>query len=229
MLGTAHILMIRHLLYKALPHRRGEGGTGYATPAQARQEFRRQLRFVRRNPALIGLLFADQGFRQPQDDLALLPRAFRRRLYGRRPSAQAQAKWQRQERASRNPGSPLPQNPQRPASLLRAADPHLPISRHCRLRRNHKGSPRRALAGRLRCRQYPHAASPPAGNGTKAAVTKGSNAASVAPSATDHPTFLQHYEQRVAYHQDHHRSRDAAACNPSFRSKPVRPRARRPR
>jgi hypothetical protein len=54
MLGTAHILMIRHGLYASLPHRRGEGGTG--TMTDPRQELRRQLRFVRRNLELIANL-----------------------------------------------------------------------------------------------------------------------------------------------------------------------------
>jgi hypothetical protein len=54
MLGTVHILMIRHGLYASLPHRRGEGGTGTATGR--RQELRRQLRFVRRNLELIANL-----------------------------------------------------------------------------------------------------------------------------------------------------------------------------
>ena len=54
MLGTAHILMIRHGFYRSLPHRRGEGG-------DPRQELRRQLRVVRRNPHLIATLFLHQA------------------------------------------------------------------------------------------------------------------------------------------------------------------------
>jgi hypothetical protein len=46
MLGTVHNLMIRHLIYKALPHREGEGGPGHVT--SPRQEFRRQLRVARK-------------------------------------------------------------------------------------------------------------------------------------------------------------------------------------
>jgi hypothetical protein len=63
MLGTAHILMIRHGFYRSLPHRRGEGD-------DPRQEFRRQLRVVHRNPNLIAALFLHQtGLLQITDDL----------------------------------------------------------------------------------------------------------------------------------------------------------------
>jgi hypothetical protein len=55
MLGTAHILMIRHGLYRNLPHREGGGGSGNVT--DRKQELRRQLRVVRRNPHLIASLF----------------------------------------------------------------------------------------------------------------------------------------------------------------------------
>jgi hypothetical protein len=50
MLGTAHILMIWHGLYRSLPHREGGGGTGNVT--DRKQELRRQFRFVRRNTEL---------------------------------------------------------------------------------------------------------------------------------------------------------------------------------
>src|ERR1700679_3151197 len=67
MLGTAHILMIRHGFYRSLPHRRGEGGTG--TLADQKQELRRQLRVVRRNPNLIATLFLHQaGLQQGGDE-----------------------------------------------------------------------------------------------------------------------------------------------------------------
>jgi hypothetical protein len=67
MLGTAHILMIRHGLYASLPHRRGEGGTGTVT--DPKQELRRQLRIVRRNPNLTAALFLLQtGLLQIGDD-----------------------------------------------------------------------------------------------------------------------------------------------------------------
>jgi hypothetical protein len=70
MLGTAHILMIRHGLYRSLPHREGGGGTGNVT--DRKQELRRQLRFVRRNPHLIAALFLLQaGLLQIGDDLDL--------------------------------------------------------------------------------------------------------------------------------------------------------------
>jgi hypothetical protein len=46
--------MIRLGLYRSLPHREGGGGTGNVT--DAKQELRRQLRFVRRNTELIGNL-----------------------------------------------------------------------------------------------------------------------------------------------------------------------------
>src|ERR1700744_1512711 len=55
MLGTAHILMIRHGFYRSLPHREGGGGTGNVT--DRKQELRRQLRVVRRIPHLIAALF----------------------------------------------------------------------------------------------------------------------------------------------------------------------------
>jgi hypothetical protein len=46
--------MIRHGLYRSLPHREGGGGTGNVT--DRKQELRRQFRFVRRNTELIGNL-----------------------------------------------------------------------------------------------------------------------------------------------------------------------------
>ena len=45
MLRTPHILYIRLLLYRALPHRRGEGDTGHIT--NPHHELRRQLRCIR--------------------------------------------------------------------------------------------------------------------------------------------------------------------------------------
>src|ERR1700761_2591903 len=54
MLGTSHILMIRHGFYRSLPHREGGGGGGNVT--DRKQELRRQLRFVRRNLELIANL-----------------------------------------------------------------------------------------------------------------------------------------------------------------------------
>src|ERR1700751_1644827 len=53
MLGTAHIAMIRLMLYRALPHREGGGGPGNVT--QPRAELRRQLRAIR-NVHLLGHL-----------------------------------------------------------------------------------------------------------------------------------------------------------------------------
>jgi hypothetical protein len=53
MLGTVHNLMIRHILYKGLPHREGGGGAGHVT--SPKQEFRRQLR-VARKVDVFGLL-----------------------------------------------------------------------------------------------------------------------------------------------------------------------------
>src|ERR1700761_6314545 len=55
MLGTAHILMIRHGFYRSLPHR--EGGRGRGNVTDPKQELRSQFRFVRRNPALIATLY----------------------------------------------------------------------------------------------------------------------------------------------------------------------------
>ena len=51
MLRTPHILYIRLLLYRALPHRRGEGDTGHIT--NPRHELRRQLRCIR-NADMLG-------------------------------------------------------------------------------------------------------------------------------------------------------------------------------
>ena len=45
MLGRPHILMIRLMLYRALPHRRGEGGAGNVT--SPKRELERQLRSLR--------------------------------------------------------------------------------------------------------------------------------------------------------------------------------------
>ena len=60
--------MIRHGLYASLPHREGGGGAG--TVASRKQELRRQLRVVRRNPNLIATLFLLQtGLLQIHDDL----------------------------------------------------------------------------------------------------------------------------------------------------------------
>jgi hypothetical protein len=68
MLGTAHILMIRHGLYRSLPHREGGGGVGNVT--DRKQELRRQLRVVQRNPYLIATLFLlKTGLLQTDDDL----------------------------------------------------------------------------------------------------------------------------------------------------------------
>ena len=68
MLGTVHILMIRHGFYRSLPHR--EGGGGGRNVTDRKQEFRRQLRIVRRNPNLIATLFLLQaGLQQASDDL----------------------------------------------------------------------------------------------------------------------------------------------------------------
>ena len=66
MLGTVHILMIRHGFYRSLPHREGGGGTGTVTGRK--QELRRQLRVVRRNPHLIAALFLHQTGLQPTGD-----------------------------------------------------------------------------------------------------------------------------------------------------------------
>src|ERR1700742_4778811 len=55
MLGTAHIFMIRLVFYRSLPHR--EGGGGGSNVTGRKQELRRQLRVVRRNPNLIAALF----------------------------------------------------------------------------------------------------------------------------------------------------------------------------
>lgn len=87
MLGTAHILMIRHGLYASLPHRRGEG-VGNVT--DRKQELRRQLRVVRRNPNLIAALFLLQtGHRLDFTAVRELHRE-RARLHTRRLAAQAQ-------------------------------------------------------------------------------------------------------------------------------------------
>ena len=68
MLGTPHIRMIWHGLYRSLPHRRGEG-------VDPRQELRRQVRFAMRNPQLIADLFRLHY----HHDLAAAQRLYRRR------------------------------------------------------------------------------------------------------------------------------------------------------
>ena len=92
MLGRVHILMIRHGLYARLPHREGGGGEGNVT--DRKQELRRQLRVVRRNPNLIATLFLLQtGLLQIHDDLdfaaALQLRREQARLRARHLAAQA--------------------------------------------------------------------------------------------------------------------------------------------
>ena len=93
MLGTVHILMIRHGFYRSLPHREGGGGTGTVTGRK--EELRRQLRVVRRNPHLIAALFLHQTGLQPTGDdlhLAALGRLHRKQATLRRKYLAAQAR-----------------------------------------------------------------------------------------------------------------------------------------
>jgi hypothetical protein len=72
MLGRPHILFTRLMLYRALPHRRGEGVPGNVT--QAEQKLRRALRIARRRPGLIADLF----LLRYNKDLAAAERLYRR-------------------------------------------------------------------------------------------------------------------------------------------------------
>jgi hypothetical protein len=88
MLGTVHILMIRHGLYRSLPRREGGGGKGNVT--NPKQELRRQFRFVRRHTDLIGDLARIRAGLPIDPDTASRLRRCRLRLRAAHSAAKAQ-------------------------------------------------------------------------------------------------------------------------------------------